>query len=51
MRLTLLLLVPGLSARSYGANASLLVESSSEAIGTNGVLLEAVGMQIGGGRF
>jgi molecular chaperone DnaK (HSP70) len=49
MRLTLLLLALGLSARSYAGNASLLVEGSSEAIGTNGVLLEAVGMEISGG--
>jgi molecular chaperone DnaK (HSP70) len=51
MRLTLLLLVLGLSARSYAGNASLLVEGSSEAIGTNGALLEAVGMEITGGAF
>ena len=51
MRLTLLLLVLGLCDRGYAGNASLLVEGRSEAMGTNGVLLEAVGMEVNGGTF
>src|ERR1700679_3653581 len=51
MRITLLLLAVGLSSRSYVGNVSLLVEGSSEAIGANGVLLEAVGMEVNGGAF
>jgi molecular chaperone DnaK (HSP70) len=51
MKIALLLLVVGLGSRSYAGNVSLLVEGSSEAIGTNGVLLEAVGMEVSGGTF
>ena len=51
MRLALLLLALGLSASSYAGTASLLVEGSSGAMGTNGVLLEAVGMEINNGVF
>jgi molecular chaperone DnaK (HSP70) len=51
MRLMLALLALGLTAGAVAADASLVVEGNSEAIGTNGVLLEAVGMEVNDGTF